>query len=153
MMIRNRAQCKIMVVLCFPVRSAKVDWTPYPHPPLSVAMGWYSMEIYWRWKRIPSKSAVKPLCQIFFFVGIKQGCLKSKDTFLRVVPSRRTPCVAIRLENGWWEHRPKDNYLIISHKTKNSVAIGREKGWWEHYPKDNYLIISRKAKDIVAIGQ
>ncbi len=34
----------------------------------------------------------KTLCQIFFFVGIKQGWLKSKDTFLRVVaPSYSVP--------------------------------------------------------------
>ncbi len=47
----------------------------------------------------------KTLCQIFFFMGIKQGWLKSKDTFLRVVaPSYSVP---IGQKKGRWEHLPK----------------------------------------------
>ena len=67
------------------------------------------------------ESAVKPLRQIFFFVGMKQGWLKSKDTFLRVVVLSYS--VPIGPFSVRWEHQPKGNCFIISHKIKNNVAI------------------------------
>ena len=56
--------------------------------------------------------------------GETQGCLKSKDTFLRVaVPSYSVP---IGQKKGRWEHQPKGNRLIINHKIKSDVAIRRK---------------------------
>ncbi len=86
------------------------------------------------------ESEVKPLCQIFFFVCIKQGCLKSKDNFLRVaVPSYSVP---IRQKKGRWKHQPKGNYLIINHKIKSDVAIGQKKGHWEHIENTYSLTVN-----------
>ena len=84
------------------------------------------------------ESAVKPLCQIFFFVGIKYGRLKSKDTFLRVaVPSYSVP---IGQKKGRWEHQPKGNRLIINHKIKSDVAIRRKNVWWPRFGKNTVNI-------------